>query len=100
MLLYIQPADLSSSAELLFENERSVSLLDPSPDGRCLLYAEQGQGPFSYDMESGESTTLIEGRYIASARFHPSGEWIVYPDPRMPSRGSGRDPTVDPPPVR
>ncbi len=78
--IYIQPADRRSSAERLVPSEHNQLPLDFSPDGRYLLYTGllDVNGLWVFDRQSGESETLLEGKQVHAARFHPAGRWIAY----------------------
>jgi Tol biopolymer transport system component len=80
--LYKISASGDASAQPLFENDNEKYLNDVSPDGRWLIFQEEGPsapGLRIFDVESGEARDWMDEEFeTESARFSYDGRWIAY----------------------
>jgi serine/threonine protein kinase len=79
--MFVQPADRSAPAKVLWPTERPHLWLGVSSDGRhvILIFLDARAPGFSVlDRSTGEVRTVSEGGAVWSANFHRDGDWIVY----------------------
>ena len=79
--MYLEPADGSSSAELLpvRGSEGIVNRLGASPDGRFILYNAPPEFALTvFDRSSRRSTELAPGMRVFSASVHPAGRHLAF----------------------
>ncbi len=80
--LYVRDASGLGAERLVWKSDKEKRPDDVSPDGRHLLFSENGENGsqvWVLDLQSGEAEPWIESDYGTSrARFSPDGGWVAY----------------------
>jgi len=77
--IFAKPVTGRGEPEVLLDQGESINLEDWSPEGRYLLYSDSDYNIFALDMESGDSTNLLDSPFFETfPAVSPDGRWLAY----------------------